>query len=196
MHARLLSGTSLIVTSEIAETFLSPVANSLRKEFPTLDDHHLIDTAVGDALIDYFGNPARFDPHRAGLFTYLRWLAKSRLLNLLAKQKNLSAREKFVELEAVEPVYEMTDCEFADPEDALARRELDDAMWRKLRELFTDPIDLELTKLMMEGVRDTDRYAALLGLSSLPPEERASAIKRHKDRVKKTIQRKYRRGVT
>ncbi len=196
MHARLLSGASVTVTSEIAETFLSPVANSLRKEFSSLGDYHLIDTAVGDALINYLGSPARFDPRRASLFTYLRWLAKSRLLNLLARQKNLSAMEKVVELEAVESVYEMTDCEFADPEDDLARRESDDATWRKLRELLTDPIDLELIKLMMEGVRETDRYAALLGLTSLSAEERASEVKRHKDRVKKIIQRKYQRGET
>lgn len=196
MHARLLGGTSMTVTSEIAETFLSPVTNSLRKDFPSLGDPHLIETAVEDALIAYIGSPARFDPRRAGLFTYLRQLARSRLLNLLARQKNLSATEKVVELEAVESVYEMTDCELADPEDALARRESDDATWRKLRELLTDPIDLELIKLMMEGVRETDRYAALLGLSSLPAEEQASEVKRHKDRLKKTIQRKYRRGET
>ncbi len=196
MHACLLSGTSVTVTSEIAETFLSPVANSLRKDFPSLGDPHLIETAVEDALIAYFGNPARFDPRRAGLFTYLRQLAKSRLLNLLAREKNLSAPEKVVELEALEFVHEMTDCELADPEEALALRESDDATWRKLRELLTDPIDLELIKLMMEGVRETDRYAALLGLSSLPSQEQASAVKRHKDRVKKTIQRKYRREET
>ena len=196
MHARLLGGTSATVTSEIAETFLSPVANSLRKEFPSLGDHHLIDMAVGDALIEYFGNPARFDPRRAGLFTYLLQLARSHLLNLLAGEKKFSAPEKFVELEAAESVYEMTDCELDDPEDALARRESDDVTWMKLRELLTDPIDLELIKLMMEGVRETDSYAALLGLSSLPTKERASAVKRHKDRVKKIIQRKYQRGET
>jgi RNA polymerase sigma-70 factor, ECF subfamily len=196
MHARLLGGTSVTVTSEIAETFLSPVSNSLRKDFPSLGDPHLIETAVEDALIAYFNNPARFDLRRGSLFTYLRLLARSRLLNLLAGEKKLSAPEKVVELEAVESVYEMTDSEFAGPEDALARRESDDATWRKLRELFTDPIDLELIKLMMEGVREADLYAALLGLSSLPAEERAREVKRHKDRVKKTIQRKYRRGVT
>jgi len=196
LHARLLAGTSVTVTSEIAETFLYPVANSLRKEFSSLGDPHLIGTAVEDALIAYFDDPARFDLRRASLFTYLRLLAKSRLLNLLAGEKKLSAPEKVVELEAVESVYEMTDSEFADPEYSLARRESDDATWRKLREIFTDPIDLGLVKLMMEGVRETDRFAALLGLSSLPANERASAVKRHKDRVKKTIQRKYTRGET
>jgi hypothetical protein len=45
MHARLLSGTSLTVTSEIAETFLPPVSNSLRKEFSSLKDPRLIGTA-------------------------------------------------------------------------------------------------------------------------------------------------------
>jgi RNA polymerase sigma-70 factor, ECF subfamily len=194
MHARLLGETSVTVTSEIAETFLSPVANSLRKEFSSLGDPHMIETAVGDALIAYFNNPTRFDPRLASLFTYLRLLAKSRLLNLVAGEKKLSAPEKVVELEAVESVYEMTDSEFADPEKALARHESDGATWRKLRELFTDPIDLELIKLMMEGVRETDRFAALLGLSSLPAEERARDVKRHKDRLKKIIQRKYQRG--
>lgn len=196
LHARLLEGTSLTVTSEVAETFLTPLANSLRKEFYTLSDHHLIDTAVEDALIAYFGYPLKFDPSRASLFTYLRQLAKSRLLNLLAREKKLSAPEKVVELEAVESVYEMTGCDPDDPEDALAQRESDDATWRKLREILTDPIDLELVKLMMEGVRETDRYAALLGLSSLPAEDRAGQVKRHKDRLKKTIQRKYSRGET
>ncbi len=196
MHERLLSGTSMTVTSEIAETFLSPVANSLRKQFPSLGDPHLIETAVEDALIAYFHDPTRFDPRRAGLGVYLRQIAKSRLLNLLAREKNLSAPEKVVELEAVESVYEMTDSKIADPEDDLARRESDDATLRRLRELLTNPIDFELAKLMMEGVRETDSYAALLGLSSLPAEERKREVKRHKDRVKKTIQRKYRRGET
>jgi DNA-directed RNA polymerase specialized sigma24 family protein len=196
LHARLLGGTSLTVTNEIAEIFMTPVANSLRKEFHTLADHHLIDTAVEDALIAYFANPSRFDPGRAGLLTYLRWIAKSRLLNLLAKEKNLSSPEKVVELEEAKPVYEMTGCDPDDPEDALARRESDDVTWRKLCEILIDPIDLELVKLMMEGVRETDRYAALLGLSSLSVEERAGQVKRHKDRLKKAIQRKYSREET
>lgn len=191
LHARLLAGTSLTVTSEIAEVFLPPLIRSLKGEFWSLSDQHLLDTAAEDALIGYFAAPGRFEPQRAGLFTYLRWRARSRLLNLLGQEKVLIAAEKVVEVEAAEAVYEMTGQAVADPEDALAQREADDATLHKLRAIINDPLDLEIIKLMMEGVRETWRYAALLGIAALPGEEQTSLIKRHKDRLKKTIQRKY-----
>ncbi len=194
LHARLLAGASMTITSEIADVFLPAVTRSLRGEFPTLSDQHLVDTAVEDALIEYFNHPARFDPQRAGLLTYLRWRARSRLLNLLAGQKKLSAGEKVVEVEQAEMVYEMKESDLSGPEDALARREADETTLQKLREVFADPVDLEIVKLLMEGVRETESYAMLLGVSALSAVEQAGLVKRHKDRVKKTIRRKYRRG--
>lgn len=195
LHARLLAGTSATVTSEIAEAFLARVTNSLRKEFLTLADQHLVDVAVEDALISYFDNPARFDPQRAGLATYLYRRARSLLLNLIKSQKNLFEKEKAVELEDEEAVYQMTESETADVEQSLAQREMDEAIWRKLCEIFTDRRDLELMKLMMEGIRETTSYAELLGASSLSTDEQASLVKRHKDSLKKAVQRKYRRPI-
>jgi DNA-directed RNA polymerase specialized sigma24 family protein len=196
LHARLLAGTSATVTSEIAERFLPLVASSLRKRFHNLSDQHLVDMAVEDALIDYFDNPARFDPRRAGLATYLYWRARSLLLNLMAGQKKSFGREKAVELEDEEFVYLMTESETADIEQSLVQREMDETTWRKLCEIFTDRRDLELVKLMMEGVRETARYAEVLDASSLTANEQASLVKRHKDRLKIAIQRKYRREET
>lgn len=105
LHARLIVGESLTITSEIADTFLPVLLSSLRKLFWNLSDPHLIDTAAEDALIDYFNNPARFDPTRSGLFTYLRLLAKSRVLDLLAGQQSHQRKEMVVELEGVGTVY-------------------------------------------------------------------------------------------
>lgn len=193
LHARLLAGTSATATSEIAEAFLNRLVRSLKKEFFTLPDQHLIETAVEDALIGYFDDPARFDPRRAGLFTYLYRRARSLLLNLVNRQKNLFEREKSVELEDEEAVYQMTESETPDVEQSLVQREMDEVTWRKLCEVFTDQRDLELVRLMMEGIRETARYAELLGASSLEADEQTSLVKRHKDRLKKAIQRKYRR---
>lgn len=196
LHARLLAGISATITSEIAECFLPLVASGLKMRFHNLGDQHLIDTAVEDALLDYFDNPARFDPQRAGLLTYLCWRARSRLLNLMNKQKKLFERENVVELEDEETVYQMTESETADVEQSLVRREMDVATWRKLCEIFPDRLDLELVKLMMEGVRETARYAELLGASSLAADEQAILVKRNKDRLKKAVQRNYRREET
>lgn len=193
LHARLLAGTSVTVTSELAEVFLPLLIRSLQGEFWNLSDQHLIDTAAEDALMGYFATPARFDPQRAGLFTYLRWRARSRLLNLLDQEKSSAAEEKVVEVAAAEAVYQMTGQAVPDLEDALAQREADATTLHKLHAIITDPVDRELLKLMLEGVRETARYAALLGVTTLSLAEQTSLIKRHKDRLKKTIQRKYRR---
>lgn len=104
LHQRLLTGSSIIVTSEIAELFLQQIINSLAGEFNTIGDPHLIDTAAEDALMYYFDHTMKFDPVRASLFTYLRVLARSRLLNSLGKQKDSEGRKKFVEVGDIDTV--------------------------------------------------------------------------------------------
>jgi hypothetical protein len=47
---------------------------------------------------------------------------------------------------------------------------------------------------MMEGERRTRVYADVLEISDLPPKEQAQVVKRHKDRVKKTLQRNISRS--
>jgi hypothetical protein len=47
--------------------------------------------------------------------------------------------------------------------------------------------------MMMEGIRETELFAATLGISHLSVEEQRTLVKQHKDRLKKTIQRHYKR---
>jgi hypothetical protein len=46
---------------------------------------------------------------------------------------------------------------------------------------------------MMDGVRETAAYAAVLGLHHRPLHEQEKIVKRHKDRLKKMLQREWRR---
>ena len=186
LHERLLSGSSLTVTSEIAELFLPAVAKSLAGEFSQLNDPHLIDTAAGDALLSYFARPSQFDPARAGLFTYLRVRAKSYLLNSLAQKKIFS--EKVVELDGMETVYKAEDTEAA-----LLERESRAAIMRELQAMITDPTDFQVLSLMLEGVHKASAFAEVLGILDLPLDEQARVVKQHKDRIKKAVRRKMRR---
>ena len=61
---QLLIGGDVTASAKIAEAFLHSVADKLRKGFPNLDDPHLVDTAVADAFINYFGRPQQYDPTR------------------------------------------------------------------------------------------------------------------------------------
>jgi RNA polymerase sigma-70 factor, ECF subfamily len=50
-------------------------------------------------------------------------------------------------------------------------------------------VDRRLLGLMANGVRETSAYAAVLGISHLPAELQRKAVKRHKDRLKKRLER-------
>jgi hypothetical protein len=53
-----------------------------------------------------------------------------------------------------------------------------------------------MLSLMMEGERDADAYAEVLGIESLPPAERSLIVKRNKDRLKAVVRRRLsQRGV-
>jgi DNA-directed RNA polymerase specialized sigma24 family protein len=167
--------------------------NSLRRQFWNITDHHLIDGAVADALINYFADPGQFNPTEAGLFTWLRQCAKNNLLDALQAQRNYQDREKSVEFEGVELVYQVKTDERPDPEDLLVERTVNTQTMEKLREILPDPTDLKMVVLMMEGIRETYVFADLLGITDRRLEEQKKLVKQHKDRLKKTIQRNYNR---
>jgi len=186
LHEQLLAGSSLVVTSEIAETFMPLLIKSLRGEYFNVKDVTLIESAVIDAVMTYFAHPERYNPEKAGLFTYLRLRAASNLLNLLAAEKS----HKFVELEAPSSVNE---AEGDDIEGSLIHREVNDRVMRQIRGILPDPVDQELASLMISGIRDTSSFAEKLNILHCDPEEQARIVKRHKDRIKASLKRKYRR---
>ena len=184
LHERLLAGDEL-ATSEIAELFILPLVNALNRGFRGLPDPHLVTTAVNDALLGYFSRPDRFDPDRLGLFSYLRMAAQGDLQNSLR-------RSKLVELTAPDSEHALEGLKDpADLEASMVKR--DSPLLREVNELLTDPMDRRFLGLMMEGVRETSEYAQLLGISDRPVSEQTALVKRHKDRLKKTLQRKMKR---
>jgi hypothetical protein len=52
-----------------------------------------------------------------------------------------------------------------------------------------DPIDKDILLLMMEGVRETHRYAQVMGIVHQDEMEQRREVKRAKDRLIKQLQR-------
>jgi DNA-directed RNA polymerase specialized sigma24 family protein len=190
LHLRLLAGSSLTVTSEIAELFLPLLIKSLAGEFKTVRDPHLIDTAAEDALIYYFDHSTKFDPARASLFTYLRVLAKSSLLNSLGGQKNSEGRKTIVEVSDPEAVNTVAAQGEPDAEAALISLDVREKIMRQVEKFIADPMDLRVAGLMVAGIRDTSEYATVMGILDRPVIEQRKLVKRAKDRVKKIFERK------
>lgn len=189
LHQRLLAG-SLTASSETAEIFLQLLIKSLAGEFKQLRDPHLIDSAAADALINYFEYPRKFDPARSSLFRYLRIRARTYLLNSLGQP---DSAKKVVELEEVKTVYQVEDQNEPDAETALVSRAVQTEIMQQVQKYITDPVDFRIVLLMIDGVRDTAKYAEVLGVSERPLTEQRKMVKRYKDRIEKIIERKIRR---
>lgn len=189
LHQRLLEG-DVTAPAEIAEIFLPLVANELQKSNPTLHDPHLVDMAADDALLNYLQRPSQYNPAELPLDRYLMMSARGDLLNLLRQQPQpgFSKRTQFVELDAPEREYtiEVEDTSLSVEEQAVM---LTSPVWPLLERLLPNAVDREIALLMLENVRDTDSYAHTLGISHLSQDKREAEVKRHKDRIKKTLQR-------
>ena len=59
----------------------------------------------------------------------------------------------------------------------------------KLAEILPDKTDFEIAKMMEQSERDSEKYAALLGIAHLPGPEKRIQVKRHKDRIEKKLLR-------
>lgn len=181
LHRRLRDGRDNLVSAEIAERFLPPLVQALGRRFARLPDPHQIESAAIDSLLHYFTQPEKFDPAKGSLLGYLYLDAARDLLNWLARQK------KVVELQAAAPEYEMPD-EAADNPEARLIEQASPLVRRALARV-TNPLDRELLALLLDGTRETAAYAAVLGIADRPPREQAELVKRHKDRLKKFLQR-------
>lgn len=181
-HKRLLSGTDPCVSAELCELFLPLLNRALSRRFHRLPDPHLTETFAIDALLKYLASPEKFNPKKGSLIAYLYMDAYGDLLNFLEKQK------KFVEHHDSYSEYEV---KALTEDQSLDRTLIDQSLSiaeRVIAETL-DPTDRELIELMLEGERRTERYADVLGIFDLPKDQRASEVKRRKDRLKIKVKR-------
>lgn len=192
LHEELLAGHS-IASAQIAELLLPKIYKALTRKFSNVYDEHLIQTAANNAILSYLKSPNKFDANRGSLINFVWLLAKRDLLNLLSTKENTSNKGEFVELDEAQTVYSNEAGQDETIEQFLVDEEQDHQTYKELYALLPDQIDRTILELMMNGERKTDLFAAVLGISDETPEEQRICVKKHKDRIKKVIQRKYER---
>lgn len=161
----------------LAGRYLPLLAAHLRGAYPRATDDH-IHGAVDEALMNFLERPARYDPARGSLATYLRLSARGDLQNALARD----ARHRGASLDSVaEPPDHRKDTR--SPDDPLA----DPRIAAELAALSA--AERAVLELMIEGVRETDAYAAVLGITDRSADERRAEVKRAKDKLQKRLGR-------
>src|SRR5262249_21945699 len=172
-------------SAETADLSLPLLAQALTRRFPNLSDPHQTATVAIDSLLAYFAHPEKFDPAKGSLLGYLYLDASRDLLNFLERRK------KVVELHTSLTEYEMQAIEPENPETLMLAKS-SPLVERALAQL-DDPTDQKLAALMMDGVRETSAFSVVLGVANRSQQEQEKIVKRHKDRLKKTLQRGLRR---
>ena len=138
-----------------------------------------IHDAAIDALLEYFGNPQRYDPAKSALGSYLYVGARRNLLNVLRAARRRAERE----------------AAFAREVRRLActpgRYESGRATLPPLPVVVSGFTDAERTvvRLWLGGERQTDAFARALSLTGYPVIEQRAIVRRVKERVKRRLQR-------
>jgi DNA-directed RNA polymerase specialized sigma24 family protein len=163
--------------ADFAVAFLDPLAEHLRRN-NTAHDHALFEAAE-DAVISLLKNPAAFDPARGSLQSYLCMSAAGDLKNVLSRERRHHEKRASVELD-----------DFAGKEEDEGEDlpSLDHPTFAAAIAEFTDPERAAL-ELMRDGVRETARFAEVLGIAGRAPREQFAEVKRAKDRIKQRLKR-------
>jgi hypothetical protein len=206
LHKRLLAG-DVTASAEIADAYFEKVNKYSLDQWSHRYPNDLIEDAAVNTFVNYLENPNQYDAQRTTLGRFFIMSIHGDLLNLMAKdsrhgviglprrKKNgenlsipsVSHQDQFVELD--DPIMEHKiggSSDLSVEEHAFVRSA---PIWSKLDALFLDTKDRDMLYLILEDVRDTSEFAEVLEITDLPIEIQESEVKRHKDRIKKTIQR-------
>jgi RNA polymerase sigma factor (sigma-70 family) len=169
-----------VAGAEIFKALHKPIAATLRKRRSIAWDV-AVDLAT-DAIVSYLKTPARFDPNRASLFTYLVMIADRDALNYIrdsaTEHKNI---RRVVELER-----SAGNTHSESPQDRL---DAETVMERHRDELVSDPEDERVLRLMLEGEQETAEYARALGIDDRSKAEQRRLVKQRRDRLEKRLLR-------
>jgi hypothetical protein len=190
LHARLLR-CDPTATADLAETYLPPLVGWLRRTYPRVDDALLESLAI-DLVLALGQHPERFDPDRSSLPAYLRMAARGDVKNALETEHRRAAHLAPLDnVELQSPARNSVWASSSGLTDTVAET-LDDERAAAMLEHFTGR-DRDIVELMWDGERRSEVFAETLGLQTWPRDERDREVKRVKDRLKKRVQRVWRK---
>jgi len=184
-HARLLAG-SANAPSELFELCAPHLRSIVRRSVPQLVDPAEVDTAVVDAMLDYFKEPGAFNPSRSALLTWLANKARYNALTLARGQQKWQGRQRAIVEAAGEGVYS-ADGSSGGEDSAVDAITAAEVLSRHGADLAPNPGDADVFLLMVAGVREDDAYVAALGLDGSPTAR--LDVRRRKQAMRQRISR-------
>jgi RNA polymerase sigma-70 factor (ECF subfamily) len=195
VYRRLLAGEP-DAPADLYALFLDPLVAALAGKYPFPSDPDLVHDMVTDAITRLVKEPARYRPERGSLWSYLYMDANGDIKNALSRQRPTLRLVRAGE-DGEEEGYDPPDLDVEVEGEVLDRvhpEGLPEGVTREavrdaLRRTFPEERDRALVSLMSDGVRETDRYARVLGIADRPVDEQQRLVKQHKDRLSVAMRR-------
>lgn len=165
---------------DVYQTYMEELVRVLMRKHGC-DEDTAHDSAT-DAILSYLNKPARYDPGRASLSSYLMQAAWHRAVDRLRSASSRTRREenfgRGVEQWSRAPNEEM--------EASVRARQLVDLLEKG--DYLTER-DRAALRLFLAGESSTEEMAKAFGLPPKPKEELKHEVKRHRDRLMKWLER-------
>ena len=178
LHERVVASDP-VAPVDIFSVFIDPLVKVIQHDL-RCDLDTARDSAI-DAVFEYLRSPSVFQQQKGRLSTFLAKIAKHRATDRIRSRSAEARREQnfcaVVELLTPAPKEEM--------ERAVEARKL----WEKVEQAVQDDQDRAALALILDGERSTEALAEALGLNVTSKLERQREVKRHRDRLVKTLWR-------
>lgn len=190
LHQRLLADDPT-APSDLADAYLEALIAWLAKTNARVPAEVRIEAAE-DALLALIRNPHSYSPELQTLEVYLRMSARGDLRNHLDKERRYNQGRvswKSVELSSGAGKYLGR---HDDPSVSVQLAEEEQSAMNAIPEPVRQGLsetDLCAIQLILRKERRTKVFAELYGLQHLPAKEQRRQVKRHKDRLKKVLER-------
>jgi RNA polymerase sigma-70 factor (ECF subfamily) len=193
IHGRLVAGDPT-APEELARKYLPLIERhvSARAHVHGIHDQDLINDATVDAVFGYIRHPEKFNPSKSGLLGYLKRAAEMDLINVVQQDRRRRRGEELQEDVEVSILARNKSSEI----DRIRRGTEDETISRIQQQRTLAEVTVSenardeiLLRLMAEGERSTNRFAAVLGITDLPVAEQRHIVKQNKDRLKAHLRR-------
>ena len=146
--------------------------------------------AVNEALRGYYNNPGTFNPEKYKLFSFLLVAADRDLQNILLREKkHLNRKDLPEDVELQENFWNTSIKPHGSADDTIQIEETMAIIHNFLESLFPNERDIILVYMILAGERETESYSEVLEIEELTKSEQRTEVNRHKDRIKKMLER-------
>ncbi len=191
LHKDIMTGDGLAL-SMLYDIYGEKIISSLKSWYPKIaakDDTYILE-AVNEAFWGYFKNPSTYDINKSTLQRFLEIAADRDLKNILKKEKKFEKKQDLPEsVELEERLWNSITENDSQTDAPLIEAELSEDVNKLLSDYFRNEQDISLARLVLNGERRMEIFSEILNLKRKTIDEQRSEVKRHKDRIKKVLDR-------